>query len=376
MFVVGTRPELIKVAPVVRHLKGLEGIRVTIVSTTQQADLMPAFHGLLDAGIDYQLGAMSAGQSINALLSRTLAALDPVIAEVLPALIVVQGDTTSAFAGALAGQMRAVPVAHIEAGLRTGDPNSPFPEEMNRRLISQLASLHCAPTEQNRAALLAEGIAAERVLVTGNPVVASLHGVLEEPSACPKLKGLLKALEGLKPIVLTTHRRESFGATLDRNLQTLRTFVADNPGTALVVPVHPNPKVKAAVEGILSDGERVFLIEPLDYPAFLGLLQAAWLIVSDSGGVQEEVASLGKPLLVLRAKTERPEAIEIGVAKMAGEWPGQLKELLDDRDALGRWIDSVEVVANPFGDLESPARIAAAFADFLSKQVDRASLVP
>ena len=156
----------------------------------------------------------------------------------------------------------------------------------------------------------------------------------------------------------------------------LRTLVADNPDTALVAPVHPNPKVKAAVERVLSGQERVFLIEPLDYAAFLGLLQTAWLIVSDSGGVQEEVASLGKPLLVLRAKTERPEAIEVGVAKMAGEWPGQLKELLDDRNALGRWIDSVEVVANPFGDLQSPERIAAAFADFLSKQVDRASLVP
>lgn len=365
MIVIGTRPELIKVAPVVRQLGEHDQIRVTIVSTSQQADLLPAFQGLLDAEVDFHLGVMCAGQSLNALLSKTIAALDPVIAEIEPALIVVQGDTTSALAGALAGQMRSVPIAHIEAGLRTGDPANPFPEETNRRLISHLASLHFAPTQRNRATLLREGIAPQKILITGNPIVSSLHRVLQEPCGCPHLESLLRQLQGLKPIVLTTHRRESFDSALGRNLHTLRSFVVAHPDTALVAPLHPNPTVKESMQRILADSERVILIEPLDYASFLRLLQAAWLIVSDSGGIQEEVASLGKPLLVIRSKTERPEAIEAGVAKLAGEWPGQLKELLDDREALSRWIDSVKPVPNPFGDVRSAARIANALAEFL-----------
>lgn len=370
MMIAGTRPELIKVAPVVRQLAQYEEIRVSIVSTAQQADLLPAFLGLLESGVDYRLSVMSAGQSLNALLSRTIAALDPVIAEALPDLIVVQGDTTTALAGALAARMRAVPLAHIEAGLRTGDTENPFPEETNRRLISHMASLHCAPTRRNRAELVREGIAPRDIVVTGNPVVSSLQNAMRRAPASGSLAGVLKQLKGLKPIVLTTHRRESFGVTLDRNLRTLRAFVAKHPDTALVVPVHPNPAVKETVERILSDTERVALIEPLDYASFLYLIQQAWLIVSDSGGIQEEVASLGKPLLVLRSVTERPEAIDAGVARLAGEWPGQLEALLDDCEALDSWIASVKPIPNPFGDERSAARIAQAFADFLTGQAE------
>ncbi len=380
MIIAGTRPELIKVAPVLHALGRIEGLRTVMVSTAQQADLLPAFLGLIDSQVDYRLDVMSAGQSLNALLSRTLAALDPVIAEVGPDLIVVQGDTTSALAGALAGRMRSVPVAHIEAGLRTGDPDNPFPEESNRRLISHIAALHCAPTRRNRAELVREGIAPQSIVVTGNPVVSSLRNAIQMSQPAPelatpeqpapelatrKLDGLLEKLNGLKPIVLTTHRRESFGSTLERNLETLRNFVASHPDTALVAPVHPNPAVKQTIERTLSNLDRIFLIEPLDYVSFLRLLQAAWLIVSDSGGVQEEVASLGKPLLVLRKVTERPEALEIGVARLAGERPGQLEELLNDCEGLRRWIESVKPQTNPFGDEQSAERIAQAFADFL-----------
>jgi UDP-N-acetylglucosamine 2-epimerase (non-hydrolysing) len=370
MVIAGTRPELIKVAPVVRQLAAQGDIRVTIVSTAQHADLLPAFLGLLGTDVDYELGVMSAGQSLNDLLAKTIAALDPVIAEVQPALILVQGDTTSALAGALAGRMRSIPVGHIEAGLRSGDPASPFPEETNRRLISHVASLHFAATQRNRADLMGEGIADRDIVMTGNPVVASLHSALESPCSCPGLEALLARLKGLKPIVLTTHRRESFGATLERNLRTLRAFVTAQPDTALVVPVHRSPQVKETVERVLADCERVALIEPLDYPCFLRLLQAAWLIVSDSGGVQEEVASLGKPLLVLRSTTERPEAIDACVARMAGEWPGQLGELLDDRESLSQWIGSIGPMDNPFGDIQSPARIAGAVTEFLARRVD------
>ncbi|WP_282605680.1 non-hydrolyzing UDP-N-acetylglucosamine 2-epimerase [Pelagibius sp. Alg239-R121] len=375
MIIAGTRPELIKVAPVACQLGRYDEVRVTIVSTAQQADLLPAFLGLLDTEVDYHLGVMSAGQSLNALLSKTIAALDLVIAEVQPNLIVVQGDTTSALAGALAGRMRAIPVAHIEAGLRTGDPANPFPEETNRRLISHVASLHCAPTRRNRAELVREGIAPQDIIVTGNPVVSSLQNAIQKSQSSPDLDVLLENLKGLKPVVLTTHRRESFGTTLDRNLRTLRAFIMERPDTALVVPVHPNPMVKETVQRILSDSERVSLIEPLDYPSFVRLLQAAWLIVSDSGGVQEEVASLGKPLLVLRSVTERPEAIDAGVAKLAGEGPGQLEELLGDCDALNKWIASIKPIANPFGDAQSSARIAQAFVDFLTGQVQQTRAV-
>lgn len=368
MMIAGTRPELIKVAPVVSQLARYEDIRVVIVSTAQQADLLPAFLGLLETEVDYCLNVMSAGQSLNALLAKTIAALDPVIAEVEPELIVVQGDTTSALAGALAARMRGIPLAHIEAGLRTGDAGNPFPEETNRRLISHMAALHCAPTPRNRAELLREGIVASEIVVTGNPVVSSLQSALQMGSSSPALERVLTQLEGLKPLVLTTHRRESFGVTLDRNLRTLRAFVANHPETALVVPTHPNPNVKETLRRILSDSDRVFLIEPLDYASFLRLLQEAWLVVSDSGGIQEEVASLGKPLLVLRSVTERPEAIEAGVARLAGQWPGQLEALLNDRAGLDAWIGSVKPIPNPFGDKRSATRIAQAFADFLQVQ--------
>ncbi len=376
MVVAGTRPEMIKMAPVVRQLTSRRDLPITVVSTAQQADLLPDFVGLLGVKVDHQLDVMSAGQSLNSLLARTIAALDRVIGRVAPDLVVVQGDTTSALAGALAGRMRSVSVAHIEAGLRTYDPANPFPEESNRRLISHIAALHCAPTRRNRDALLREGIAPMDIVVTGNPVVASLHDALAQSRACPRIAELLAPLEGLKLVVLTTHRRESLGATLTRNLRTLRTFVEDNSDTVLVAPVHLNPEVKQAIEQELADAERIALIEPLDYPSFLRLLQAAWLIVSDSGGVQEEVASLGRPLLVLRSTTERPEAVEAGIARLAGEWPGQLAELLGDRAALDRWIESVVAVENPFGDAESPARIVEALVDFLAVPARRASLAP
>lgn len=376
VFVAGTRPELIKIAPVVRLLARQGDPQITFVSTAQQADLLPAFLGLLDVGVDHCLAVMAPDQPVNLLLAKTVAALDPIVAERRPALVVVQGDTTSALAGALAARMRGVPVAHIEAGLRTGDPGNPFPEESNRCLITQIASLHLAPTALNRAHLLREGVAPSDIVVTGNPIVASLQDALGRPGACPRVEQTLDRLAGLKPIVLTTHRRESLGRTMDRNLRTLRRFVAAHPDTALVVPVHLNPHVRRSVDETLAGAERVFLIEPLDYPCFLRLLRAAWLVVSDSGGVQEEVPSLGKALLILRRVTERPEVIETGLAKLAGEWPGQLEELLSDRAALDRWIEATEPLANPFGDGDSPARIAAAITDLALRRARRASTAP
>jgi len=376
MFVAGTRPEMIKIAPVLRELVRRDELPVTVVSTAQQADLLPAFIPLIGVQIDHQLNVMAPGQSLNSLLARAIAALDPVMEQAAPDLVVVQGDTTSALAGALAASLRKIPVAHIEAGLRTGDCGNPFPEETNRRLISQVAALHCAPTRGNRDALLAEGVADRNIVVTGNPIVASLDHALEQGRPGPEIAGLLARLAGLKPVVLTTHRRESLGAALTRNLRAVRTFVQQNADVVLIAPVHLNPAVKRTIEAELGGVARVHLIAPLDYPSFLHLLQAAWLVVSDSGGVQEEVASLGKPLLILRAKTERPEVVACGIARMAGEWPGQLAELLGDRAALERWIATAATMRNPFGDAESPARIAEAMTAFLALPARRVSVAP
>jgi len=372
MLVAGTRPEMIKLAPIVRQLVARYELPVTLVSTAQQADLLPAFVDLMGVKPDHELNVMLPGQSLGSLLARAIAALDPVSAQGAPELVVVQGDTTTALAGALAASMRAVPVVHVEAGLRSGDRANPYPEEDNRRLISQLAALHCAPTLGNRDALLAEGIAARDIVVTGNPIVASLRDPLRHNGAGQEIPETLARIDGLTPVVLTPHRRESLGATLTRNLRTLRAFVEQHPDVALVVPVHLNPEVKRTIEAELSAVERVSLIAPLDYASFLHLLQSAWLVASDSGGVQEEVASLGKPLLILRSTTERPEIVACGVAKMAGQWPGQLAELLGDRPALESWMATVAAVRNPFGDTESPARIAEAITAYLSVPARRA----
>ncbi|MGD1876692.1 MAG: non-hydrolyzing UDP-N-acetylglucosamine 2-epimerase [Kiloniellaceae bacterium] len=376
MIVAGTRPEMIKIAPIVRELASRGELPVTVVSTAQQADLIPAFLPLIGMTVDCRLNVMSPGQSLNNLLAKAITALDPVIERGAPDLVVVQGDTISALAGALAASMRGIPVAHIEAGLRTGDRGNPFPEENNRRLIAQVTALHCAPTRGNRDALLAEGIAERCIAVTGNPIVASLHDTLRQCRPGPEVCDLLARLEGLKPVVLTTHRRESLGPVLTRNLRAVRTFVQAHRDVALIAPVHLNPNVKQTIEAELAGVERVHLIAPLDYPSFLHLLRSAWLVVSDSGGVQEEVASLGKPLLILRSKTERPEVVACGVAKMAGEWPGQFAELLGDRPALESWIATVAATRSPFGDEQSPARIADAITAFLALPARRASLAP
>ena len=226
-----------------------------------------------------------------------------------------QGDTTTAAAAALAAFQRKVPVGHVEAGLRTDDPHSPFPEEMNRRLITRLARWHFAATAGHAANILREGVPAGSVFVTGNPVVDALHTLRDAPPS-PRLKALLAATHGKKRIALTTHRRENFGGVMRDHLGAVRSFVASHPDTAAVFPVHPNPAVREAAENVLGGAERVHLTDPLDYADFIGLLSASWAIASDSGGVQEEAPSLGVPLFILRENTERPEVLGTGLATL------------------------------------------------------------
>lgn len=352
----GTRPEAIKLAPVIHELRK-RFFQTIVVSSSQHKQLLEPFLKSLAIEVDFDLGVMRRNQLPNDVCARVLAKLDKVLALEKPDLILVQGDTTTALAGALAGFNRKIPVGHVEAGLRSGDLMSPFPEEMNRRMVSQIASLHFAATEKNRRNLLSEDVPTEKVFVTGNPVVDSLKYMLKNLKVDSEITELIKKTEGAKRLLLTTHRRESFGAAMTANLNVIRDFVDKRNNVCLFFPVHPNPNVKNVAREILGGHERIHLLEPLNYPDFLAIMKSAWLIVSDSGGVQEEAPTLGKPLLVLRENTERPEAIRSGVSKLIGNNPGTLKMLLEENYANETWIKSVKEIANPFGDGRSAARI-------------------
>ena len=352
----GTRPEAIKLAPVIGELEE-KFFQIVVVSSSQHRELLKPFLRTLDIEANFDLDVMKKNQTPNEVCSRILAKLDKILAAEKPNLILVQGDTTTTLAGALAGFNRKIPVGHIEAGLRSGNLHSPFPEEMNRRLVSQIAQFHFAATERNRHNLLAEGVSGEKIFVTGNTVVDALRQIVKTLQPSKKVVELIEQTKGKKRILLTTHRRESFGATMRDNLKVLRRFVEKRTDVCLIFPVHPNPNVRATAKKILANVENIHLLEPLDYMDFISLMKNAWLIVSDSGGVQEEAPSLGKPLFVLRENTERPEAIGSGVAKLVGGNSCDLKLMLEENYADDRWIKSVEKIANPFGDGRAASRI-------------------
>jgi UDP-N-acetylglucosamine 2-epimerase (non-hydrolysing) len=360
----GTRPEAIKLAPVIHELRSRD-FRTVVVSSSQHKQILRPFLETLKVDVDHDLSVMRKNQTPNEVCSKVMAKLDRVLAAEQPDLILVQGDTTTALAGALAGFNRKIPVGHVEAGLRSGNIASPFPEEMNRRVISQMASLHFAATEMNRDNLVTETVPEEKIFVTGNPVVDSLQSMLDGHVPSAKIAKLLELTEGCKRILLTTHRRESFGEALTSNLKVLAEFADAHPDVCLFFPVHPNPNVKSVAGELLGGRPNVHLLEPLDYSDFLAIMKAAWLIVSDSGGVQEEAPSLGKPLLVIRENTERPEAIHSGISKLVGADPEKLKHLLEENYAVETWIKSVKEVENPFGDGRASERIV----DVISEHV-------
>lgn len=365
----GTRPEVIKLAPVIRELETRpDRFRTINVTSAQHTDLLYPFARLFDLRLDADLGVMREGQTIAGVAARVLTALDELLERDRPDMLLVQGDTTTAMAGSLAGFFRGIPVGHVEAGLRSGDPRSPFPEEMNRRLTTRVADLHFAATERNVRVLRNEGVPDDDIFLTGNPVVDSLRSVLASP---PREDGpaaeILRRLEGTKPILLTTHRRESFGPVMSGNLEVLRDFVAARPDASLVFPVHPNPNVREPSQRILGGLPRIHLVDPLDYFDFVRVLSAAWLVVSDSGGIQEEAPTLGKPLLVLRENTERPEAIEAGVARLVGGDPGTLRVMLEELWPDHPWIREVRGIENPFGQGDAARRIVDALETWLDR---------
>lgn len=351
----GTRPEAIKLAPVISELKR-RAVPTVVVSSSQHTDLLVPFLKIFDITVDYDLKVMTENQTPNAVCAKVLQGLDAVFEKENPNIILVQGDTTTAFAGAFAGFNRKIPVGHVEAGLRSGNLLSPFPEEMNRRLVSQVASFHFAATPDNVENLRSEGFKNGSVHLTGNTVVDALHFIRENAQPSEGIRQLLRKTEGFRRLLLTTHRRESFGEKMSGNLLSIRDFVLRHEDVCLLFPVHPNPNVRAVTNEILSGHERIHLLEPLDYTDFICLMKEAWLIASDSGGVQEESPSLGKPVLILRENTERPEAVASGIAKLVGG-NGSLGKLLEKNYSDQSWINSVRSVPNPFGDGHAAEKI-------------------
>jgi UDP-N-acetylglucosamine 2-epimerase (non-hydrolysing) len=358
MVIFGTRPEIIKLAPVIHALKRKEErFETIVVNTGQHTDLLRTFFERFSVHVDHDLNVMQPGQTPNGVCSLVLSLLDSILAAAKPDVVLVQGDTTTALGGALAAFHHRIPVGHVEAGLRSGDRVNPYPKEMNRCLITRLASFHFAATAKNRENLLAEGVAAESVFVTGNPVVDSLMSVRRHMSVSQDLQRLLDETKGSRRVVLTAHRRENHGGIMAGQLRAIRGFVERHDDVVLMFPVHPNPAVRSMVGSLLGGHSRIHLLEPLGYVDFIGLLSQAWLILSDSGGVQEEAPTLGKPLLVLRRSTERPEAIESGVARLVGNDAGRLESMLELSYRDKSWAQRVGQVDNPFGRGDSGEQI-------------------
>jgi UDP-N-acetylglucosamine 2-epimerase (non-hydrolysing) len=361
--VFGTRPEAIKMAPVVHALLNEPGRFESVVCVSaQHRAMLDQVLGVFDVRADHDLDLMTPGQSPAEITARVLERLPPLIREIRPDILLVQGDTMTSFAAAFAAYLDKVPTGHVEAGLRTGDRYQPFPEEMNRVLTTRLASLHFAPTVQARDRLLAEGVPADDVHLTGNTVIDALLQTVR--SDYRFRTPALAALDPARRVVLvTTHRRESFGAPLESTCSALRQLVDRFPDIQIVLPVHPNPQVKRTVEASLCDLGRVTLIDPVDYVEFVHLMSRAYLILTDSGGVQEEAPSLGKPVLVLREVTERPEGVAAGTAVVVGTDRERIvslaSELLSSPASYARMANAV----NPYGDGHASERIVAAIGE-------------
>ncbi|MBZ5575083.1 MAG: UDP-N-acetylglucosamine 2-epimerase (non-hydrolyzing) [Acidobacteriia bacterium] len=359
LLVFGTRPEAIKLCPVVRELRARPGrFSVRICVTAQHRGLLDQVLDVFQVVPDRDLDLMRPGQTLSALTARILEGLDPVLAEETPDMVLVQGDTTTTLAASLAAFYCGIPVGHVEAGLRTGDLSQPFPEELNRVVTGRLAALHFAPTTAAAANLVAEGMPRDRIHVTGNTGIDAVLQVRDALASGALPAGDWPMLDrSRRLIVVTGHRRENFGPAFAGEMRALARL-AERPDVEVIYPVHPNPNVTGPARELLGNRPRIHLIEPLAYVPFVDLMRRAWFLITDSGGIQEEAPSLGKPVLVLRNKTERPEAVEAGTVKLVGTDEDRIvteaTRLLDDEAEYARMTR----VHNPYGDGQASRRIA------------------
>ncbi len=349
---VGTRPEAIKMAPVILELKKQPWAQVRVLATAQHREMLDQVMAFFDIKPDIDLNIMKHNQNLTELTARLLLELDKVLVDEQPDVVLAQGDTTTVFAMALACFYRRIPFGHVEAGLRTWDMQNPFPEEANRVLAGRLTRWHFAPTQSSSDNLLREGIPAQDIYVTGNTVIDALL-----MTASKELEIGVKTDDSKRLVLVTSHRRENFGEPFKNICQALKELAERNPDIQILYPVHPNPNVKDVAHAMLGGIDNIVLCQPLDYAPFIAAMKKAYLIISDSGGVQEEAPALGVPVLVLRDETERPEAVDIGVVKLVGPNKdrilGEAQTLLDDPEAYKAMARGV----SPYGDGKGAERI-------------------
>ena len=367
MSVFGTRPEAIKMAPLVRSLAQLPEVESLCCLTGQHRQMLDSVLEIFRLRGDYDLNIMQERQTLSSITSRTILGMDAVLDEAQPDLILVHGDTSTTFAGALSAFYHKVPVGHVEAGLRTYDKYSPFPEEMNRTLVSDIAELHFSPTRANAENLRKEGVRG-KVFVTGNTVIDAMKYTVRESFRFSDETLNRLDFDSRRVIAVTCHRRENYGAPMQAIMEAIRELVRSHPDTEVVYPVHLSPVVRECAFGILGGEPRVHLIDPIDVVQMHNLLSRCYLVMTDSGGLQEEAPALGKPVLVLRRETERPEAVEAGTVKLAGVEKSEIvrlgSELLEDRAAYQAMARAV----NPYGDGNACARIGEAILYHFGRQ--------
>jgi UDP-N-acetylglucosamine 2-epimerase (non-hydrolysing) len=365
MMVFGTRPEAVKIAPLAHALAEHPALDGVICVTAQHREMLDQVLDWFHLTPDFDLDLMQPGQTLTGLTTRAIQGVSEVVERVQPDVVLVQGDTTTAMCAALAAFYQRVPVGHVEAGLRTYDLYNPFPEEANRQIVRVMATYHFAPTETARDALLAENVDPSAIYVTGNTVIDALHWTVAQPHTLDLPLPL--DVPGERLVLITAHRRESFGADFESICLAIKQIAERNPDVRLIYPVHLNPNVQEPVYRILSDVERVHLIDPLPYPDFAHLMDRVDLIITDSGGLQEEAPALGKPVLVMRHTTERPEAVAAGTARLVGTATADIvaaaEELLHDAAAYARMANAI----SPFGDGHAAERIVRVLEDHLLK---------
>lgn len=360
--VFGTRPEAIKMVPIIKELQKSNSLTAVTISTGQHREMLRPILDRFDISVDLEMDLMESNQSLYRLSSKAIAAFEDVLRKISPRLLLVQGDTTTAFLGALCAFYGKIPIGHVEAGLRTDDKYFPFPEEINRRLITAVSDLNFAPTEGNKQNLLREGVRPESIFVTGNTGIDTLvlASKMDHPFPLTKI-----GLAGKRLVLITIHRRESFGKTIEGIFRAFRDLAEKYNDIELVYPVHLNPHVRKPAHDILGNVPTIHLMKPMDYFDFVQAMKKAYLILTDSGGIQEEAPTLGVPVLVLRNETERPEAITAGTVRLVGTSRDAIvaesSRILDDAKERGKLIRAT----NPYGDGKASPRIVKHISNYL-----------